>query len=275
VNVLLGVVFLLVITAVTVTAMLLVRRRAPEGSYFKDGDRASGVFGVLATGFSVLLGFIIFLGFSSYDESRSGAEQEATIVAQQVQTAQFMGSDSAAELTGELSCYARSVAGTEWEAMGEGRLGDAVNPWGVAMFKTVRQVDPRTAAEQSAYDRWMDQTLDREQARVDRVHGAEGIIPLPLWIVLFVISGVIFVYMLFFADSAEGPVTQGVLMGSVTVVIALLLLILVFFNHPPHGGGVGRLEPTAMARTIDLIGKQTQAAGITVDPPCDEQGNER
>jgi hypothetical protein len=275
VNVVLGLVILLVVTAITVTAMLLVRRRAPEGSYFKDGDRASGVFGVLATGFSVLLGFIIFLGFSSYDESRSGAEQEATIVAQQVQTAQFMPEDSAAELTGELSCYARSVAGTEWEAMGEGRLDDDVNPWGVALFKTVREVDPRTAAEQSAYDRWMDQTLDREQARIDRVHGAEGIMPLPLWLILLVISGVIFVYMLFFADPAEGPVTQGVLMGSVTVVITLLLLILMFFNHPPHGDGVGRLEPTAMDRTIKLIDTQAQAAGISVDPPCDERGNER
>ena len=119
-NVVLGLVILLVVTAITVTAMLLVRRRAPEGSYFTDGDRASGVFGVLATGFSVLLGFIIFLGFSSYDESRSGAEHEATIVAQQVQTAQFLPRDSAEELTGELACYARSVAGTEWDAMGEG-----------------------------------------------------------------------------------------------------------------------------------------------------------
>ena len=274
-NLVLGVVIVVVVTAITVSAMLLVRRRAPEGSYFTDGDRASGVFGVLATGFSVLLGFIIFLGFSSYDESRSGAEQEATIVSQQVQTAQFMPGESAAELTGELACYARSVSGTEWEAMGEGRLGDNVNPWGVQMFKTIQQVDPRTAAEQSAYDRWMDQTLDREQARVDRVHGAEGIMPLPLWLILFVISGVIFVYMLFFADPAEGAVTQGVLMGSVTVVITLLLLILMFFNHPPHGDGVGRLEPTAMDRTIKLIDTQAQAAGIAVDPPCDEQGNER
>ena len=56
-------------TAIAVTAMLLVRRRAPEGSYFSDGDRAPGVFGVLATGFSVLLGFIIFLAFSSYDQA--------------------------------------------------------------------------------------------------------------------------------------------------------------------------------------------------------------
>ena len=67
-------------TAFAIAAMLIVRRRAPEGSYFQDGDRASGVFGVLATGFSVLLGFIIFLTFTSYDQSRSGAETEALTI---------------------------------------------------------------------------------------------------------------------------------------------------------------------------------------------------
>ena len=45
--------------------------------------------------------------------------------------------------------------------------------------------------------------------------------------------------------------TQGMLMGSVTVVISLLLLLLVFFDHP-HGDGVGRLQPTAMERTLRL-----------------------
>ena len=63
--------------------------RAPEGGYFADGDRAAGVFGVLATGFSVLLGFVVFLAFTSYDQSRSGAEQEALVLVQQVENAQF------------------------------------------------------------------------------------------------------------------------------------------------------------------------------------------
>jgi hypothetical protein len=94
-NVALGLLVVVVVAAITVTAMLLVRRRAPEGSYFTDGDRASGVFGVLATGFSVLLGFIIFLALQSYDDARTGAEAEATIVAQQIQTAQFLPADAA------------------------------------------------------------------------------------------------------------------------------------------------------------------------------------
>jgi hypothetical protein len=58
------------------------------------------------------------------------------------------------------------------------------------MLLTISVVNPRTAPEQSAYDRWMSQTADREQARIDRCAG--------------------------------GAVVQGMLMGSVTVVIALL-----------------------------------------------------
>jgi len=226
---------------------------------------------VLATGFSVLLGFLIFLAFDSYDESRSGAETEANVVAQQVETAQFLPADTAAEVTGQLVCYARSVVGPEWESINDGTLSDSVNPWGVAMFKTLRAADPKSYAEQSAYDRWMDLTTDRQEARVSRIHGAEGIIPSPLWVVLGVISGVIFIYMLFFADSGERAKTQAVLMGSVTTVITLLLLLLVFFDHP-HGGGVGRLQPTAMERTLRLIEAQVEAIQLDVEVPCDGRG---
>jgi hypothetical protein len=271
VNVFIAFLFVLAAAALTTTVMLLVRRGAPEGSYFSDGDRASGVFGVLATGFSVLLGFIIFLAFDSYDESRSGAESEAITVVQQVETAQFMPSDTSEKLTGQLVCYARFVSGTEWPRMEAGTLGDSVNPWSLAMFRVMKATDARTTAEQSAYDRWMDQTSDREDARHARVHGAEGIIPVPLWIVLMGISGVIFVFMLFFADSAELKRTQAMLMSSVTVTITCLLLLLVFFDHP-HGEGVGKLHPTAMNRTLHIIDDELKGE-INVQAPCDGDGN--
>src|SRR5215218_1915813 len=203
-------------TAVAVVAMLFVRSRAPEGSFFQDGDRASGVFGVLATGFSILLGFVIFLTFTSYDLSRSGAETEALTVSQQVETAQFFPSSARKVLTGQLICYGRSVVHGEWAKMEAGTQGDTINPWGVRLFQTLEVTAPKTAVEQSAYDKWLEQTSAREQARQDRIHGAVGVVPSPLWIVLFFIAGVIFVYMLFFADRGEGAVTQGMLMGAVT-----------------------------------------------------------
>src|SRR3954454_467318 len=263
---------LLAVNAATIAAMLLVRRRAPEGSYFKDGDRASGVFGVLATGFSILLGFVIFLVFTSYDQSRSGAETEALAVSQQVETAQFFPASSQKRLTGELICYGRSVVHGEWARMEAGTQGDTINPWGVRLFQTLEGIAPGKATEQSAYDKWLDQTSTREQARQDRIHGAVGVVPSPLWIVLFFIAGVIFVYMLFFADSGEGAVTQGMLMGAVSSVVVVMLLLLVFLNSPFHKG-VGGLRPAAMERTLRIVDQALGATGTVTSIPCDARGN--
>jgi len=262
------------VAAVAIAAMLLVRRSAPEGSYFADGDRASGVFGVLATGFSVLLGFIVFLAFTSYDQSRTGAESEALALTQQVETAQFFPASARAAVTGQLLCYARDVVHREWPRMRMGADNDAPSPWAVALFETVRRVEPRSAAEQSAYDRWFDLTSTREEARRDRIHGAVGVMPTPLWVVLAFISVLIFAYMLFFADRGERAVTQAVLMGSVVAVIATLLLLLVFLDRP-FRSGVGSLQPVAMERSLKLTDRALQAVGggaLNVRIPCDAAG---
>ncbi len=260
------------VTAVSVAAMLLVRRRAPEGSWLADGDRAAGVFGVLATGFSVLLGFIIFLAFTSYDQSRSGAEAEALVVGQQFENAQFFPRPVVGELTGQLECYARSVVNDEWARMRAGTQGDALNPWGVALFRTLKTVEPRTATQQSAYDKWLDQTSTREEARRDRIHGASGVIPTTLWIVLFFIASVIFVFMLFFADSGEPAVVQGMLMGSVVSVLVVMLLLLNTLDNPFHSG-VGGLQPVAMERTLRIVDEAKSAIGTSGQLPCDALGN--
>jgi amino acid transporter len=259
------------VTAPAVAAMLLVRRRAPEGSYFADGDRAAGVFGVLATGFSVLLGFIVFLAFESYDQSRAGAEQEALVLRQQVETAQFLPQPAADRLTGELVCYGRSVVHLEWPRAEVGKRTEDINPWGAQLFRTLKTIEPQTASEQSAYDKWLDQTSDRESARIDRIHGAVGVIPAPLWIVLLFISVVIFVFMLFFADRAEGAITQAVLMGSVISVIATMLFLIRFLDSPFHES-VGGVHPVAMERTLRDIDEVIRITGRRIVLPCDAEG---
>ena len=71
----LGLLLVAIAVALSIGALLLVRRRAPSDGFFTDGDRAAGVFGVLATGVALLLGFVIFLAFETYDASRSGARR--------------------------------------------------------------------------------------------------------------------------------------------------------------------------------------------------------
>ena len=216
----------------------LLRRRRPR----------AGVFGVIATGFSVLLGFIIFLAFTSYDDTKQGAETEALVVAQQFETAQFMPAAQRQELSDGLVCYARYVVHRAWPRLEAGTEGDRFNPWGVSMFRTLQQVKPNGPTEEAAFSKWLDQNSERTAARQDRIHAAQGVVPTPLWIVLFLTAGVIGMFMLFFADSGERAKTQALLIGSVVAVVAATLLLLSFLDNPYYGG-VGALEPVAMKRT--------------------------
>jgi hypothetical protein len=259
------------VAAVAITALLLVRRGAPDGSYFNDGDRASGVFGVLATGFSVLLGFIVFLAFTSYDESRRGAEDEALAVAQQFQTAQFLPAETGQQAADELVCYARSIVYGEWPRMEDGTIDDSINPWGVALFRTLKAAEPGTDTEKSAYDKWFDQTSERELARQARLHAADGVIPSPIWFVLFLIALVIFGYMLFFADSGERAIVQATLIGSVAIVIGAMLVSISVLDAP-FRPGPGSVEPVAMLRTLDILEQGRAVVGTTGGLPCTAEG---
>jgi hypothetical protein len=265
-------VILVAVNAATITAMLLVRRRAPEGSYFTDGDRASGVFGVLAGGFAIFAGFIIFLAFTSYDQSRSGGETEALIVVQQFETAELLPPATSGRLTRDLVCYARYVVQQEWPQMQDGKGGDTINPWAIALFRSLRLSNPTSAGEQAAYSKWLDQTSDREQARSDRLHGAEGIIPSSIWIVLFLIAAVVFAYMLFFADSGEGALSQAMLMGSATTVIVLTLMAINALDNP-YASAVGQIKPVAMERSLRILDHERAVVHERGPLPCDAQGS--
>jgi hypothetical protein len=258
-------------SAIMIVAILSVRRRAPEGGYFNDGDRASGVFGVLATGFALLLGFVIFLAFTKYDGSRAGAEAEALAVVQLFETSQLMPPDARPLLAGELECYARSVVNLEWPAMEAGRGFETISPWGLSMFRTLQAVEPATAAEQSAYDSWLAQTSAREEARRDRLHAADGVVPLPMWIVLLLSAVLVLVYLLFFADSGERAVVQGLLAGSVTAVVVASLLVLSTLNRP-YEVDVGGIRPVAMQRSLEIIGSARVALDLDEPLPCDAVG---
>ena len=136
--------------------MLFVRRTAPEGSYFEDGDRASGVFGVLATGFA------IFAGSSSSSLSRVMTSPGAARSLRP--SCSFSSSRPPSSCRprppppgGRADLYGRSVVSQEWPRMEDGTAGDAINQ--AVLFTSLKLAKPQTSTEDAAYSKWLDQDL--------------------------------------------------------------------------------------------------------------------
>ena len=83
------------------------------------------------------------------------------------------------------------------------------------MFRTLRTVEPETATEQAAYGKWLDQTSAREAGpQRPRSTAPSASSPPRCGSCCSSSPAVIFVFMLFFADSGERAVVQALLMGT-------------------------------------------------------------
>jgi hypothetical protein len=92
-----------------------------------------------------------------------------------------------------------------------------------------------------------------------------------MWIVLLLSAVLVLVYLLFFADSGERAVVQGLLAGSVTAVVVASLLVLSSLNRP-YDADVGGIRPVAMQRSLEIIGSARIALDLDEPLPCDAAG---
>ena len=64
--------------ALSAAGMLIVRRRAPVGTFFKDPIPPGAVYTVVGTAYMVIVAFVFFIAFESYGGAKADAEEEAT-----------------------------------------------------------------------------------------------------------------------------------------------------------------------------------------------------
>ena len=192
---------------------------------------------------------------------------------QQFETAQLLPQPGSAKLSGELVCYGRAVVGIEWPLLRSGHK-PAFNPWGLQLFSTLESVRPKTAVEEAAHAKWLDQTSDREQARLDRVGAGTDVVPGPLWLILFVSAALVFFYAFLFADPGEGRLPQGVIAASIAAMLVTSLLVIRFLNAP-YTPGTGSLQPTEMVRVLGQIDEASQRLDLRYPIPCDAAGRPR
>jgi hypothetical protein len=257
-------------SAVAVSILLLIRRWSPHGGHFGDTSRASGVFTILATFFAVLFAFVVLFAFTNYDDSSDSAELEAQVVMQQFETAQLLSPEHGPQLSAQLVCYGRSVVYQDWPQMRDGHvLG--INTWDDELFRTLRDVNPDTPAEQAAYEQWLDQRSEREEARQERALGEQGVIPGPLWFVLLLSAAIVLGFALLFADRGEGAFVQATLVGAVTAMLVAGLLVVHFLDYP-YNPGSGSLQPTAMQESLRNIDETAQFLELDLPDLCDESG---
>jgi hypothetical protein len=248
---------ILVAAALSAGAMLLVRRRAPEGTYVRDAVPAGAVYTVVGTAYMVIVAFVFFIAFESYHAAKSDAHDEATAMLGMFHLASLFSPEAAEQLEEQTICYAREVISTGWPAMRQGTGSPAVEARIAALERTAGRIPVRGEQQQAAYDHWFGLSEERRRGRQGRIAAAEPLVPPLIWMVIILGGVVVIGTVCLFADPKEARFPQAAMIASVALLVASAL-ILVRFLDTPYEDRNGSIKPTAMARALALMEAEYQ-----------------
>jgi hypothetical protein len=247
--------------------MLLVRRRAPGGTYFKDPIPAGAVYTVVGTAYMVIVAFVFFVAFESYGGAKAAAEEEATATLAMFHAALPFSPTVRAQLQGQVICYAREVVDQGWPAMREGKGSPAVDARVTALEETAAGITLEGEKQLAAYDHWFALNEERRKGRQGRIGQASGLVPPVLWVILIVGAVVVIASVALFADPREAWVTQAAMIAAVAVIVASGLVLVRFLDRP-YEDKSGSIKPTAMTRTLELMQSEHRSRSPQAVIPC-------
>lgn len=250
-NLLIAVLIVLGAAVVAAVAMLLVHRKAKR-PVFADSGRGRPMITVTGTIFAVVLAFVIFAAFETYDGARTGAQSEAAAVLDMDRTAAFFPPAQRDQLRADLTCYGRAVVSQEWPAMRDGHSSPLVEYWVAAYGAVVGRLDLRSPLEQVGLQEFLNEGATRTAGRLQRLAEDTPSVTAPLWLAL-VLGGCIAVALqLAMADPRERASIQALMVAGLASVVAASLLVVYFLDHP-YQSQIGGIQPTAMSQTLVLM----------------------
>jgi len=274
-NIWLGVLAVLLATGATVGLSLALRRYAPEGGFFSDSDRASGIFSSIGTLFSVLLALVVLLSVETYSDTKAHANAEADLVLEQFQLAQLFPSYDQFVVQSQLICYGRSVMQDEWRLMSKNRQSTVVDEWARSIDSSIDSVVINGPKAESGFELFLQQTLQRQEERRGRLQGAEGTLPPLVWPILLLGAITVLGYIVYYADPGERLVTQTMQVALVTILLGASLILISALDHP-FSENPGQIQPEKMDLSVSImeddLSRHIDADNLGATVPCDDAG---
>ncbi len=258
-------------TEICALALILTRRwRQERPRRYHKSPIAGDIFGVIGTGFAVILAFVIFTAFGSYQSARDDSGIESVATRQMYSLAEFFPEPSRDSLEGGLICYSRAVVNDEWPAMATGNSSPLVDHWVDALVDDMVAMPVTTNKEVEIFNTWFSRAAERQEGRRGRLAESTPYVPPFVWAMLVLLFVVVVGYQVLFA-SPKTPLIPQVLGVSAVAATMLAGIVVVYVLDAPFADRGAQLPPTRMQAT--LVAMETQYHGSATPLPCDAAGN--
>jgi hypothetical protein len=224
---------------------------------------------VIGTGFAVILAFVVFGTFESYQRARDDTGIESVATRQMYYLAEFFQPAYRDQLQGDLICYGRSVVHIEWPLMAIGQSSPVVDAWVDRLDRDMVATPIATNKEIEIFNTWYAREPERQEGRRGRVAEATPYVPPFVWATVGLLFVVVVGYEILFARP-KSPLIPQVLGISAVAATMLAGIVIVYVLDAPFADRGAQLAPVRMQATVATMESSYHAEPATI--PCNADG---
>ena len=227
---------LVCVVCVTVTLFILklIRKRFHEEQLKETHEVAGMVFNAFGLIYAVLIAFVVFAIWTSYDNSKRNVELEAEKLSNLFMDASAFPDSMKKEIRVSIREYTKAVVEQEWPIMSKReRIPQAVIDALRKIWNVYLKADVKSLPNTHIYDESITQLNLMSEARRSRWFASRSSAPDVIWLVL-IAGGVISVVYTFFFGIKRAR-AHYLMTGVLTVINAMVLFLIYILDHPFTG----------------------------------------
>ncbi len=181
---------ILVCTSASLLLLWLLQRIWPYSERRNHNDIIGWQVSVLGTTYAVIVGFMLYAVWTTFQSAEINAENEANCLVNVYRIADGLPAAQRVQVQQLAREYANTVINQEWPAMHRGEATFSARATIEKLYTVVMQARPATFAEQSSMSLTLTEIASMTEHRRVRELESQSKLPSILWIVLF-LGGVI------------------------------------------------------------------------------------
>jgi hypothetical protein len=243
---------------------------AKDDTARREGADVVRVLGTTSLLAGLLASFVLSGASSSYTAARGAAKAESDTVDTLFEAADYVKQPFRQRLQGAVVCYARAVAGPEWDAMAKGQGSPVPSNWTGIQPGGIRSTLIQMTPSATGFGLVQSADVTRGNQRSERLSQAKPSVPPVLYGLMVFLLGLTLATVAYSLPRSRNG-TEITALVLVTAVFGVVLFLIADFDAPFKG--VLELKPTAMGSV-----EQDDAADFTSlygahALPCDANGN--
>lgn len=244
-------------TATAVAGLFLVRKNVSFNTLTEHHEVANPMVTIVATLYSVLLGFLVVCAFNKFDSCRMSVQAEANSIADAFNLTYGLPAAARATIQNDCVNYVSSVIDDEFPSMSKGKASDTTEAKISALWTDViacsAPVNNQSTPVQEELLNCVRTTADRRHDRLFQLN--VGLWPV-LWAVLIMGNATIVVFTYFFA--MKHIASQMIMVGLLSFMLSVNVYLVIDFSSPFDGAC--SVQPVPLRHQLERFRARMSAA---------------